>query len=90
VRERVTERKSPKRTRTVISGLGLACNLFETVRRQVVAFVDDHVAVVGDDVSDQPVADETLNNADVNRSSRSTSASTDSTDRFGRYIEERR
>jgi len=72
------------------SGLGLSCNLFETVRRQMVTFVDDHLAVVGDEVSDHALAHETLNDADVNPSSRSTSAAADSTDRFGRYIEERR
>jgi hypothetical protein len=38
------------------SGLGLAYNLFETVRRQMVAFVDDHVAVIGDEVSDHALA----------------------------------
>lgn len=68
----------------------LACNLFETVRRQMVAFVDDHVAVIGDEVSDHALADEALNDADVDPSSRSTSASADSTDRCGRYLEERR
>jgi hypothetical protein len=72
------------------SGPGLTRNLFETVRRQMVAFVNDHVAVIGDEVSDHALADETLNDADVNPSGRSTSASADSTDRFGRYIEERR
>ena len=72
------------------SGFGLACNLFETVRRQMVAFVDDHVAVIGDEVIDHALADETLNDADVNPSGRSTSASADSTDRFRRYVEERR
>ena len=56
----------------------------------MVAFVDDHVAVIGDEVSDHALADETLNDAEVNPSSRSTSAPADSTDRFGRYIEERR
>ena len=56
----------------------------------MVAFVDDHVAVISDEVSDYAFADETLNDADINPSSRSTSASADATDRFGRYIEERR
>jgi hypothetical protein len=72
------------------SGLGLTHHRLETVRRQMVAFVDDHLAVIGDEVSDYVFADETLNDGDVNPSSRSTSASADSTDRFGGYIEERR
>ena len=72
------------------SGLGVPCNLFETVRRQMVAFVDDHVAIIGDEISDHALPDETLNDADVDPSSRSTSASADSTDLFGRYIKERR
>ena len=64
-------------------------HLLETVRRQMVAFVDDR-GRIGDEVSDYALADETLNDADVNPPSRSTSASADSTDRFGRDIEERR
>jgi minor extracellular serine protease Vpr len=35
----------------------------------MVAFVDDHVAVIGDAISDHTFADETLNDADVNPSS---------------------
>src|SRR5512134_3556343 len=56
----------------------------------MVAFVDDHVAVIGDEISDHALADETLNDTNVNPPSRSTSASADATDRFGRYVEERR
>ena len=41
------------------SGLGLAHDLFETVRRQMVAFVDDYVAVVSDEISDHTLAEET-------------------------------
>ena len=66
------------------SGFGLAYHLLETVRRQMMALIDDHVAVIGDEVIDHALADETLNDADVNLSSRSTSASADSTDRFRR------
>ena len=50
------------------SGFGLACHLLETVRRQVMALVDDHMAVLGDAVIDYAFADETLNDADVNLS----------------------
>src|SRR5690348_6500541 len=56
----------------------------------MVALVDDHVAVVGHDVRNHALADETLNDADVNPPSWSTSASTDATERFGMYIEKRR
>jgi hypothetical protein len=61
------------------SGLGLAYHLLETVRRQVMALVDDDMAVVGDAVVDHAPSDETLNNADVNLSSRSISPTADST-----------
>src|SRR5215510_8865908 len=56
----------------------------------MVAFVDDHVAVIRHDVGDHALADETLHNADIDPPSRSTTASADATDRLGRYIEERR
>src|SRR5262245_52712551 len=56
----------------------------------MVAFVDDHVAVIRHDVGDHALADETLHDADIDPPSRSTSASAESTDRLGRYIEERR
>jgi len=36
------------------SGLGAPCNLFESARRQMVAFIDDHVAIIGDEISDHP------------------------------------
>ena len=56
----------------------------------MVAFVDDHVAVIGHDVRDQALSDETLNDAHVDPASRPASASADAADRFGGYIEERR
>src|SRR5918993_2491456 len=56
----------------------------------MVAFVDDHVAVIGDEISDHALADQTLNDADVNLPSRPTSTSADATNRLGRHIEERR
>ena len=62
------------------SGLGLACHPLETVRRQVMALVDDDMTVLGDAVSHDALPNETLDNADVNVSSRSTSATSDSTD----------
>ena len=62
------------------SCLGLACHLLETVRRQVMALVDDDMTVLGYAVSHDALANETLDNADVNLSSRSTSPTADSTD----------
>ncbi|HEY7188645.1 MAG TPA: hypothetical protein VH436_18945 [Vicinamibacterales bacterium] len=62
------------------SSFSLACHLFATVRRQVVAFVDDHMAVLGDTVIDDTLADETLNDGDVNPSGRSISSAADPTD----------
>jgi hypothetical protein len=50
------------------------------VRRQVVAFVDDHMAVLGDTVIDDALADETLNDGNVNPSGRSISSAADPTD----------
>jgi hypothetical protein len=48
------------------------------------------MAVLGDAVIDDALSNEALNNADINLSSRSTLAATDSTDRFRGNIEERR
>src|SRR5262245_5177524 len=56
------------------SVLRLPCYLFETMRREMVAFVDDHVAVIRHDVGDHALADETLHDADIDPPSRSTSA----------------
>jgi septum formation topological specificity factor MinE len=71
------------------SGLGLAYHLLETMRRQVMALVDNHMAILRNAVIDDAFSDQTLNDADVNLSSRSVSSSADSSDRFGGYIEER-
>jgi hypothetical protein len=71
-------------------GFSLPCNLLETVRRQVVALVDDHMAVLGDPLIDYALADETLDYGDVNPSSRSSSSSAESSDRFRRDVEKRR
>ena len=56
----------------------------------MVAFVDDHVAVIGHDVRDHALSDQALNDADVHPPGRPSSASADATDRFGRHVEERR
>jgi len=52
------------------SGFSLAYYLLETVRRQVMALVDNHMAVLGDTVIDYALSDETLNYGDVDVSSR--------------------
>jgi len=62
------------------SGFGLAYYLLETVRRQVMALVDNHMAVLGDAVIDHALSDETLNYADVDVSSRAAPTTSDSTD----------
>src|SRR5262245_28424465 len=62
------------------SCFGLPCDLFETMGRQMVALVDDHMAVLGDSVMDDAFSNETLNNADVDLSSRPTLTTADSTD----------
>ncbi len=72
------------------SGFGLAYHLLETVRRQVMALINDHMAVFSDAVIHDAFSDETLNDADINLSSRAISCSSDSSDRFRRDIEERR
>ena len=72
------------------SRLGLARHLLEAVRRQVMAFVDDHVAVVGDAIIDDTLPDEALNDGDVEQPGRSASPAADSTDRLRGHAEERR
>ena len=72
------------------SSFGLAYHLLETVRRQVMALVDDHMAVVGDQVIDHALPDEALNDTDVEPAGGSTSSATDSADRLGGYVEEGR
>ncbi len=72
------------------SGFGLAYHLLETVRRQVMALIDDHMAILSDAVIDDAFSDETLNDADINLSSRAISSSADSSDRFRWDIQERR
>ncbi len=58
--------------------------------RQVMALINDHMAVLSDAVIYYAFPDETLNDADVNLSGRSISSSADSSDRFRRDIKESR
>lgn len=62
------------------SSLGLACYLLETVCRQVMTFVDDHVPVLRDSIIDDALPDETLNNCYVKHSGRLAPSSANSTD----------
>ena len=54
------------------------------------ALINDHMAVLSDAVIYDAFPDETLNDADVNLSSRSISSSADSSDRLRRAIKESR
>ena len=71
------------------SRLGLAGHLLEAPRRQVVTLVDDQVAVVGQAVLDDTLSDKTLDEGDVEQSSRPGLAAADPTDRLRREVEER-
>jgi hypothetical protein len=62
------------------SGFGLPDDLLETVSRQVMALINDHMTVLSDAVMYYAFPDETLNDADVNLSSRSITSSADSSD----------
>ena len=66
------------------SGLGLARDLLEAVRRQVMALVNDQMAVVGHAVVDHALPDETLNDGDVEQPGRSAPPAADTTDRLRR------
>ncbi len=60
------------------SGFGPAWHLLETVCRQVMTFVDNHVPVLGDAGIDNTVPDQTLNDGDVEHPSRPASSTADS------------
>jgi len=64
-------------------------DLLEAERREVVAFVDDDVTVLGDAVVNRPLAHEALNQCDVERPRKSFSSSSDSAYRLFRQIEKR-
>ena len=53
------------------SRLGLTRHLLEAVGRQVMAFVDDQMAVLGDAIVNDTLPDETLNDGDVEQPGRS-------------------
>jgi hypothetical protein len=62
------------------SGFGLVYHLLETVGRQVMALVDNHVAILGNAIIDHALSGETLNDGDINPSSWATSPAADSAD----------
>ena len=72
------------------SRFGPPDDLFEAVRRQMVALIDDHMAVLGDAIVDDTLPDQALNDADIEQPGRSASAAADATDRLRRDVEKRR
>ena len=70
--------------------LRLARDLFEAVRRQVVALVDDQVAVVGHAIIDDALPDQALNDRDIEQPGRRVSPAADAPNRLGGHAEERR
>jgi len=65
-------------------------DLLEAVRRQMVAFIDDHLPVVANAVVDNTFTNEALNDGDIEQPSRCVSATADSANRLGRYVQESR
>jgi hypothetical protein len=63
-------------------GLRLPHDGLEGVRRQMVALVNDDVAVVGDPIVDDALLDEALNQGDIDQSRRSRAAAAHTTDRL--------
>lgn len=60
------------------------------MRRQVVAFVDNHPPIITDAVGYDTLTNETLNHSDIEQAGRLASAAADSSDRLRGQIEERR
>ena len=69
-------------------GLGPADREFETLRREVVAFIDDDVSVVGDEVFDDALADETLDHGDIDLTGEFLTSASKTSDVFFIEIEE--
>ena len=62
------------------AGLGRSRHQLETVGRQMVAFVDDQVAVVSDPVVDDAFLHQALDDRDIEQSVESSATSADSPD----------
>jgi hypothetical protein len=69
---------------------GPARHLLEALSRQMMALVDDQLAVVGDLVGDYALVDEALNEGDVDLPVRPSSSAADAADRVGGQAEESR
>jgi hypothetical protein len=69
-------------------GLGPADREFETLRREMVAFIDDDVSVVGDEVFDDALTDEALDHDDVDLSGEFFASASKASDVFFIEIEE--
>ena len=65
-------------------------HLLKAVRRQMVAFIDDHLAVLGDAIVHDTLADEALNDRHVEQPGRLVAAAANAADRLGREVEKRR
>ena len=72
------------------SRLRAADDLLEAVRRQVVTFIDDHLAVVAHAVVHHTVANEALNDGHIEQPGRCVAAAADSTYRLCRHVQEGR
>ena len=56
----------------------------------MVAFIDDHLAVLGDAIAHDIFADEALKDRHIEQTGRLAAAAADATDRFRREVEKRR
>ena len=65
-------------------------HLFKAVRRQMVAFIDDHLPVLGDAIVHDIFADEALNDRHIEQPGRLVAAAANSADRLGREVQKRR
>src|SRR5438128_7937511 len=65
-------------------------HLLKASRRQVVAFIDDHLPVIGDAIVHDVFADEALNDRHIQQPGRLVAAAANAADRLGREVEKRR
>ena len=65
-------------------------DLFEAVRRQMVAFIDDHLPVIADAIVHDIFTDEALNDRHIEQPGRLVAAAANAADRLGREVEKRR
>ena len=72
------------------SGLRLAGDVLEALRRQVVAFVDDEVPVLGDAIVNDALSDQALDDGDIESPRGAIAPAANPADRLRRDAEERR